>query len=277
MEMTLKKKLFELVDSTYDDQDATRFLNLGMLILISLNVIAAMLETEGPLYSRYKIFFDIFEALSVTIFTLEYVVRIWTCTEYPEYSNPVTGRLRFALSPFMLIDLASFLPFYIPIWGLDLRMIRVIRLFRLFRVMKMGRYSRSLSTIQKVLRTKKEELGLTIFSGMLLLIIASSLLYILEHNAQPETFGSIPDAMWWGAITLTTVGYGDVYPVTALGKIVGALIAMLGIGLFALPAGIIASGFAAELQPKTSKPSNLKRSPFTPFELLPQHIEIRPR
>jgi voltage-gated potassium channel len=120
----------------------------------------------------------------VTIFTLEFVVRIWTCTEYPEYSNPVTGRLRFALSPFMLIDLGFFLPFYIPIWGLDLRMIRVVRLFRLFRLMKMGRYSKSLSTIQKVLRTKKEELGLTIFSGAILLIIASSLCTSLNmmHN-----------------------------------------------------------------------------------------------
>ena len=250
MQQTLKKKMFELLDARYDDQDATRFLNLGMLILISLNVITAILETEATLYSPYRIFFDVFEAFSVAIFTLEYIVRIWTCTEYPEYKNPVTGRLRFALSGVMLVDLISFLPFYVPIWGLDLRIIRVVRLFRLFRLMKMGRYAKSLSTIQRVIRSKKEELGLTIFSGVLLLIVASSILYILEHDAQPETFGSIPSAMWWGAVTLTTVGYGDVYPVTALGKIVGALIAMLGIGLFALPAGIIASGFAAELQHK---------------------------
>jgi voltage-gated potassium channel len=254
MQTTLKKKIFELVDARYDDQDATRYLNLGMLILISLNVIAAILETREGLYFRYKTVFDVFEVFSVAIFTLEYIVRIWTCTEYPEYRNPVTGRLRFALSPFMLIDLVSFLPFYIPVWGLDLRMIRVVRLFRLFRLMKMGRYSRSLSTIQKVLRTKKEELGLTIFSGVVLLIIASSLLYIVEHDVQPERFASIPDAMWWGVVTLTTVGYGDVYPVTALGKFIGALIAILGIGLFALPAGIIASGFAAELQAKPSEP-----------------------
>jgi voltage-gated potassium channel len=253
MQTTLKRKMFELVDARYDDQDATRFLNLGMLILITLNVIAAILETEQALYSRYQLIFDIFEAFSVVIFTLEYMVRIWTCTEYPEYKNALTGRLRFALSPSMLIDLVSFLPFYIPLWGLDLRMIRVVRLFRLFRVLKMGRYAKSLSTIQKVLRTKKEELGLTIFSGAVLLIIASSLLYMIEHDAQPDQFASIPDAMWWGVITLTTVGYGDIYPVTALGKLLGAVIAMLGIGLFALPAGIIASGFAAELQAKPSE------------------------
>jgi voltage-gated potassium channel len=253
MQTTLKKTIFEIVDSSYDDQDATRFLNLGMLVLIFLNVIAAILETEAALYSRHKMLFDAFEVLSVAIFTLEYLVRIWTCTEYPEYSHPITGRLRFALSPFMLIDLTSFLPFYMPIWQLDLRMIRVVRLFRMFRVMKMGRYSKSLATIQKVLRTKKEELGITIFSGAILLIIASTLLYLIEHDAQPDAFASIPDAMWWGAVTLTTVGYGDVYPVTVLGKMIGALIAMLGIGLFALPAGIIASGFAAELEAKPSE------------------------
>ena len=253
METTLKKRIFDLVDSTYDDQDATRFLNISMLVLISLNVLAAILETEATLYLEYKTLFNVFEALSVGIFTIEYILRIWTCTEYPEFRHPIIGRLRFALTPFMVIDLASFLPFYVPVWQLDLRMIRVVRLFRLFRLLKMGRYSRSLSTIQKVLRAKREELGLTIFSGAILLIIASSLLFMVEHDAQPDRFASIPDAMWWGVVTLTTVGYGDVYPITGLGKIIGAIIAMLGIGLFALPAGIIASGFASELQAKDTE------------------------
>lgn len=250
MQITLRKKIFDVVDATYDDQDETKYLNIGMLILISLNVIAAILETEAYLYATYKSFFGIFEALSVVVFTIEYILRVWSCVEDPKYTNPIRGRLRFALSPYMLIDLASFLPFYIPTWGMDLRMIRVVRLFRLFRVMKMGRYSKSLSTIQKVISNKKEELGITIFSGGILLIVASTILYFIEHDAQPDTFASIPDAMWWAAVTLTTVGYGDVYPVTILGKIVGGFIAVLGIGLFALPAGIIASGFAAELQAK---------------------------
>jgi voltage-gated potassium channel len=254
MQTTLKKKIFEIVDASYDDQDATRFVNLGMLILIFLNIVAAILETETQFYSRHKALFDFFELFSVGIFTLEYILRLWTCTEDPKYKDPIWGRLRFALSPFMLIDLAAFLPFYIPFWGMDLRMIRVVRLSRLFRLMKMGRYSKSLSTIQKVISNKKEEIGITIFLGAILLIIAASLLYILEHDAQPEAFASIPDAMWWAVVTLTTVGYGDVYPVTVLGKIVGAFIAILGIGLFALPAGIIASGFASELQAKNTEP-----------------------
>ena len=253
MQTTIRKKIFDMVDSSYDAEDSSRYFNVVMLVLILLNVAAAILETEADLYSRYKTFFDFFEAISVGLFTLEYVFRIWSCTEDPKYPGPIYGRLRFALSPFMLIDLISFLPFYVPMWGMDLRMIRVIRLFRLFRLMKMWRYSRSLSIIQGVIKSKKEELSLTLFSGIILLIVASSLLYFIEHDAQPDKFSSIPSAMWWGVVTLTTVGYGDVYPITTLGKVVSGFISVLGIGLFALPAGIIASGFASELQAKNQE------------------------
>ena len=153
----------------------------------------------------------------------------------------------------MLIDLLSFLPFYLPLGGLDLRIIRAVRLVRLFRIFKMGRYTQSLSMLANVIKTKKEELVITLFSGGVLLIIASSMMYFIERQAQPDLFGSIPDAIWWGASTLTSVDYGDVYPVTLLGKLMGLFIAVVGIGLFALPAGIIASGFATELQKQKQK------------------------
>ena len=148
----------------------------------------------------------------------------------------------------MLIDLISFLPFYIPLGDVDLRIIRAVRLFRLFRLFKMGRYSKSLNILVNVIKTKKEELIITLFSGGILLIIAASIMYFIEKTAQPDLFGSILDAIWWGAATLTSVDYGDLYPVTFIGKLMGLLIAVVGIGLFALPAGIIASGFASELQ-----------------------------
>jgi|SRR5688572_136217 len=253
MQATIKKNIFDMVDSSYDAEDSSRYFNVAMLVLISLNVMAAILETETRLYSRYKTFFDLFEAISVVLFTLEYLLRIWSCTEDPKYKGSISGRLRFVLSPLMLIDLVAFLPFYVTTLGIDLRVIRVIRLFRLFRLMKLGRYTKSLSMIQNVVKSRKEELSLTLFSGIILLILASSLLYFIEHDAQPDVFSSIPESMWWAAVTLTTVGYGDIYPVTVLGKIVGASIAVLGIGLFALPAGIIASGFASELQDKSAK------------------------
>ncbi len=250
MQKTIKKRIFEIVNPSNAYEDTSRVFNIGMLVFISLNVVSVILETEVGLYARYRNFFDFFEILSVGIFTLEYVLQIWSCTEHPQYKAQISGRLRYALSISMLIDLFSFLPFYVPLWGLDLRIIRVVRLFRLFRLMKMWRYSRSLSMIINVIKSKKEELSITLFSGAILLIVASSLLYFIERDAQPEAFSSIPASMWWGVITLTTVGYGDVYPITVLGKIVGASIAILGIGLFALPAGIIASGFASELQAK---------------------------
>jgi len=125
---------------------------------------------------------------------------------------------------------------------------RLVRLFRLFRLFKAGRYSRSLRTLSNVARLKKEELGITLFAGLVLRIIASSLMYCVERDYQPDVFTSILASRWWGVATLTTIGYGDIYPQTSIGKILGLLIAMLGIELFALPAGIIAGGFALEVQ-----------------------------
>jgi len=249
----IKQRIFKIIDPSSSDRGAGRVFNVGMLILIFFNVLAVILETEVGLYSKYKAYFDSFEILSVAIFTAEYLLRLWTVTEITKYKLPVTGRLEFALTPSMLIDLFSFLPFYIPLGGMDLRFIRAVRLFRLFRLFKMGRYSQSLTKLVNVLKSKKEELIITVFSSIVLLILASSLMYFIEREAQPELFGSIPKAMWWGAVTLTTVGYGDVYPMTLLGRIIGAFIAVLGIGLFALPAGIIASGFASELQKQKSE------------------------
>lgn len=248
MKITIKKKIFDMVDSSYDAEDSSRYFNFVMFVLILLNVAAAILETDANLYSDSKLFFDVFEAISIGLFTIEYIFRLWSCTEDPKYPGPVSGRLHFALSPFMLIDLIAILPFFVPGWSVDLRMIRVLRLFRFFRLMKLWRYSKSLSLIQSVLKSKKEELGITLLLGVILLILSSSLLYFIEYDAQPDKFSSIPAAMWWAVVTLTTVGYGDIYPITALGKFVGACISILGIGLFALPAGIIASGFATELQ-----------------------------
>ena len=154
-----------------------------------------------------------------------------------------------------LVDLAAILPFYLPmVLMLDLRFVRAIRLMRLFRLFKMGRYSQSLKMIINVFRAKKPELMISLAVLSILLIFASSLMYYCEHEAQPDNFSSIPAAMWWGVSTLTTVGYGDIYPVTHIGRFMGAIISILGIGIFALPAGILASGMIDEMQ-KEKEPS----------------------
>ena len=251
--MKIKRRIFEIIDPANTSGGASRAFNVGMLVLIFFNVLAVVLETEEGLYAQFEQYFYAFEVFSVIIFTVEYVLRLWVCTEHEQFKSPILGRIRYALTPSMLIDLISFLPFYIPLGGMDLRFIRAVRLFRLFRLFKMGRYSKSLTKLGNVMKAKKEELIITLFAGVILLIIASSLMYFIEREAQPELFGSIPRAMWWGAVTLTTVGYGDVYPVTVLGRFLSAFISVLGIGLFALPAGIIASGFASELQKQKSE------------------------
>jgi voltage-gated potassium channel len=131
---------------------------------------------------------------------------------------------------------------------LDLRFLRAVRLIRIFRVFKVGRYSESMKLFGNVLKAKKEQLVITLFAVFILLTIASSLLYYVENEAQPDAFSSIPSTMWWGVSALTTVGYGDMYPITPIGKILGAIISLLGIGLFAMPTGILSAGFVEEIR-----------------------------
>jgi voltage-gated potassium channel len=168
-----------------------------------------------------------------------------------EFQQPIKGRIRFALTPLALIDLLAILPFYFPLFlPIDLRFIRALRLFRLFRIFKLTRYSDALKKLGGVVILKKEELLISVMIVLVILFFASTLMYFIEGETQPETFSSVPKSLWWGVVTLTTVGYGDVYPVTPLGKVLGAVIAFLGVGMFALPAGILASGFAETIHRK---------------------------
>lgn len=248
----MKKRLYEILETASEDDSVSRVFDIFIITLISLNVLAVVLETVESLAIQFSRFFTLFEIGSIVVFTVEYVLRLWVCTANKEFSAPVTGRIRFILKPMALIDLVAILPFYLPVmFPLDPRFMRALRLFRLFRLFKMGRYSESLQTLGNVMKSKKEEMVVTFFVISLLLVFASSTIYYVEHDAQPEAFSSIPAAMWWGVAALTTVGYGDVYPITPIGKFLGAVIALLGIGMFALPAGILASGFAEELQKKS--------------------------
>ncbi|MBT6994255.1 MAG: ion transporter [Candidatus Cloacimonetes bacterium] len=201
----------------------------------------------------YTIFFTFpyFELFSVIIFSIEYLLRIWSCTINDEYGNNFLRRIKFVVNPLSLVDLVAILPFYLPMFiRVDLRMLRILRLFRMMRLVKMGRYMDSLKIIGVVVNRKKEQLLMAAMAMFMLLLFSATLLYVVENKAQPEAFGSIPAAMWWGVAALTSVGYGDVYPITVIGRIFGAIIATLGIGMFALPAGILASGFSEALEEK---------------------------
>ncbi len=246
--MVTKRRIHEIVQVAAPGDFASRIFTLTILTLIILNVLAIVAESISPLYHRFGPVFRDFEIVSVAAFTIEYFLRVWSCVASPSFSHPVLGRLRFAATPMAIVDLLAVLPFYLPFLGVDLRVIRIVRVFRLFRVAKLARYSTSLRRIHNVLRGRKEELLISFSAALVLLILASSLMYYVEHSAQPRVFSSIPAAMWWGISTLTTVGYGDTYPITPLGKMLGGLIAVFGIGMFALPTAILGGGFIEELQ-----------------------------
>ncbi len=253
LHFSLKYRVCKTLDLAESNDPLSKAFDILLLGLIFLNVIAVALETVDSLYNQYQSWFKIFEGVSVLFFTVEYILRIWSCTVKTAYRHPIWGRLKYMITPLALVDLLAILPFYLPLVAPQLRVGRSLRLLRLFRVLKLNRYTDSLKILGRVLRLKQEEILLSLFVLSILLAVASSIIYYAEHEAQPEAFSSIPEAMWWGTITLTTVGYGDVYPVTLLGRILGGMLAILGIGLFALPAGILASGFSEELQARKAK------------------------
>jgi voltage-gated potassium channel len=247
----MRKRVHEIIEVARHGDRASHYFDVFMITLITLNVLVVSLETISGLHEHFLLFFGIFDGLSVAIFTVEYALRLWVITLWPKYRRPVLGRLHYMLTPLALVDLLAIAPFYIPfvipVHLIDLRFLRILRLVRIFRILKLSRYSEAVKTLERVLYHKKEELAATFFILILLLIFCSSLMYVAEHEAQPDKFSSIPAAMWWGIITLATIGYGDVIPITLYGKIIGGFVAILGIAVFALPAGIFASGFAEEL------------------------------
>ena len=245
--MALRKRIYEILEVGKPGDTLSRNFDIFIISLIGLNVIALILESVESIHNLGPKTFSGFEYVSVIIFSLEYILRIWSCVENPAYRKPITGRLRFSVTLLALIDLLAILPFYLPFTGFDLRFLRAVRMMRIFRVAKIGRYSQSLKTLQRVLTQKKEQLISSVFILFLLLIIASSMMYFAENRVQPENFSSIPATMWWAVATLTTVGYGDVYPVTQIGKLIASVIAILGIGMFALPTGILGAGFVEEI------------------------------
>jgi len=243
----VRRRLHHILDIPQADDPVSRITARLLAALIVINVVAVILESVAAIREVAGDAFIWFELGSVVIFTVEYVLRIWSCTESPNaaHQHPIMGRLRYALRPLTIIDLLVILPFYLSfIFGLDLRILRVMRLLR---VLKLTRYSGAWSLFAAVLSSQRRPLLMTGFLLAMVLTVIASLMYLIENKAQPVAFADIPSAMWWGLVTLTTVGYGDVTPITAGGKILGAAVTVMGIGMYALPAGIVASGFMQEL------------------------------
>lgn len=254
----MRKRIFHILEPS-NKKDLSHYFDLFIMAMICLSVVDIILESEVTLRAKYGIWFQYFEVCSVVTFSIEYGLRVWTCIEKKKYASPFSGRVKYMTHPMALVDLIAILPFYLPFVGIDLRFLRILRLFRIFRVLKMARYSSAFNLIRSVFKEKKEELLVTSVFIVIILIIISTLMYYLEREAQPDHFSSISKSLWWGIVTLTTVGYGDVYPMTALGKALGGIITLLSIGLIALPSGILASGYTEQIiRRKESKRKNDK-------------------
>lgn len=259
--MSFKKRVFETLEKGVGDDRLSKRFDIFIMVMILLNVVAVMLETVKSIHDQFPLVFKYFEYLSVFVFTFEFLGRVWTCTYIEKYSHPFWGRLRFVFSFLSIIDVLAIMPFYLPIFfsTIDGRVLRILRLFRIMRIFKMGRYSTAFNMIINVVHKRREELLVTLSIVLVMLILASSLMYYVESEAQPEAFTSIPETMWWAVATLTTVGYGDVYPITSMGRVLGAIIAILGVGIFALPAGIVASGFEQEIRIRVSEKEQVRK------------------
>lgn len=226
-------------------------INYLLIILIVGNVAAVLLESINEIYKLYKPYFDLFENISIVIFSGEYLLRFWSVIEEDREEAAWKQRIRWMKSGGAIVDLMAILPAYLNFFvHIDLRFLRVLRLVRL---LKLTRYFVSLQILLRVIQREKGSFQAVIFILVIMIVMSASAIYVVENKAQPEAFSSIPQAMWWAVVTLTTVGYGDVTPVTNLGRLLGAFITILGVGIAALPAGILASGLANELNQRNQR------------------------
>jgi voltage-gated potassium channel len=246
----IRRRVFEILDVANIGDRASRVFDIALAGLILANVVGVIVPTTRELSAGEQQFWSLLERVSIGLFTLEFLLRLWSCTEdgSGRYRATARGRLRYLLTPLMVLDLLAILPYYL---GFSARMdLRFLRLFRLVSILKITQYSPALTIMATVVKRE----GKTLIAAFLLLAVllfsTSTVIYFLERDAQPGAFASILHAMWWGMATLTTVGYGDIVPLTAGGKVFGVFVMFIGIGVFAIPTGILVSGFYHEIKRK---------------------------
>jgi voltage-gated potassium channel len=262
--MTIRRRIYLTLEPSEKGGIVETIFEFFLVTIIILNILAIMLESVDSIETEYREFFRNFEVFSIIFFTIEYVARVYSIVEHPKFRHPVLGRLRYIQTPLAIIDLLAFLPFYLTFIGY-LRFLRIFRLMALFRLFKITRYLHALNLFKRVINDRKEQLVLSLIFIVFVLVMISFFMFYAEHEAQPAKFSSIPATMWWGINTLTTVGYGDMVPVTKLGKFLGGIFAIAGVGILALPAGILSSGFYEMLHADRSK--NDKKCPHCGGEL----------
>ena len=257
---TIKKRVFEIISKAEDGDLVSAIFDWSIMILIALSIISIILESFASIYDRFHSIFQVFELITIVVFTIEYLLRIWTADLlYPESKHP---HLKYIFSAMALIDLLAILPFYLPFISADLRFLRMMRLFRLFRllrVFKLGRYFDALQLIVKVVNSSLPQLIMSVVICFFVMLLSSIVMYTVENPVQPDQFPNVLSALWWAVCTLTTVGYGDVYPLTTIGKIFASLISLVGIGIIAIPTGIIAAGFNSVISKEKNESNGIAR------------------
>lgn len=250
----LRYRIYQLLEKAEDGDRASRMVDIGLFILVSVNVLAVSLETVDSLQLAYADIFWWIEVVSVFLFTLEYGLRFWSVAASADERgmSDSKARLSYVFSPTGIIDLVAILPSLLPLLfgSIDLRWLRILRLARLF---KFSHYTSALEDLISSVRRERQSFVATIYLLFLALMISSTLIYVFENELQPENFGSIPESMWWSFVTLTTVGYGDVVPITAAGRAIAAMTALMGVCVVALLTGIVATGFSQQMAMKQSE------------------------
>lgn len=243
----IKLKTLNIINADNENYLPSKLFDILIIILIIISILSVILSTFDNIPIVVSHVITQLETLSIIIFTCEYILRVWT-SDLLYGCGKIKSRLKYIFSFMAIIDLLAIIPFYLPfITKIDLRSLRALRLFRMVRIFKLNRYTTALNSVLIVLNKKKEQLISSMFVVIILMIISSILMYFCEHEAQPEIFDNAFSGLWWAIATLTTVGYGDIYPITVFGKIISAFLALLGIGLVAVPTGIISSGFSEEI------------------------------
>ena len=247
---TLRQKMACLIEGTGQYQRSGHILDIALISLIMINVVAIVIESIPSVAEQYYNEFLVLEIVSVAIFAIEYLARLWACVDKTRYAamegSHTKRRLSYFFSPLAIVDLIAILPSLMMfLFPLDLRFLRVLRLLRVF---KLTRYSRAMQLLLKAFNDEGSSLMAAFFIMAVVLILASCGIYLIEHDIQPDKFGSIPAAMWWAMATLTTVGYGDVVPITPLGKFFGGVITLLSMGMVAIPTGLLASSFSEQIR-----------------------------
>jgi voltage-gated potassium channel len=231
-----RAKLFNILHKPSPQNKTARYVNYVLAFMIFTNAFCVALETVSWMQLAYHKLFVGFEILSTCVFVVEYLSRLWVCVEQARFSASITGRIRYALTPLAILDLLVIAT----VWtSVDLRFLRMARIVRLLRVLHLENFEESLQRIAKGLRTRKELIIVSITLMVICIYAASAVVYQLEHKAQPTVFTSIPATFWWGIVSLTTIGYGDMIPQTPLGRLFAGCIFVFGIGVFALPMAIV--------------------------------------